>query len=59
MPGGPKVALISEGLWKRRFGDSNKVLGQQLIVDAVPRIIVGRAAKRDAMVLRTTDVYFR
>ena len=30
VPGGPKVALISEGLWKRRFGSSKKVLGQQL-----------------------------
>ena len=35
-PGGPKVALISEGLWKRRFGKSPKALGPQLIVDAVP-----------------------
>ena len=30
VPGGPKVALISEGLWKRRFGASKKVIGQQL-----------------------------
>ena len=44
VPGGPKVALISEGLWKRRFGSSKKVLGQQLTVDAVPRMIVGRFA---------------
>ena len=39
--GGPKIALISEGLWRRRFGSSKKVLGQELTVDAVPRLIVG------------------
>src|SRR5450432_3234598 len=39
--GGPKVVLISEGLWKRRFGGSPKVIGQRLLVDAVPRQIVG------------------
>ena len=41
VPGGPKVVLISEGLWKRRFGASKTVIGQQLKVDAVPREIVG------------------
>ena len=30
VPGAPKVVLISEGLWKRRFGASKKVIGQQL-----------------------------
>jgi putative ABC transport system permease protein len=56
VPGGPKVALISEGLWKRRFGSSKKVLGQQLIVDAVPREIVGVLPK-EMQVMRTSDVY--
>ncbi len=55
-PGGPKVALISEGLWKRRFGKSPKALGQQLVVDAVPRMIVGVLPK-EMRVLRTSDVY--
>lgn len=41
VPGAPKVVLISEGLWKRRFGASKKVIGQQLNVDAVPREIIG------------------
>ena len=44
VPGAPKVVLISEGLWKRRFGASKKVIGQQLNVDAVPREIIGRCA---------------
>ncbi|MEO7724065.1 MAG: ABC transporter permease [Chthoniobacterales bacterium] len=56
VPGGPKVALISERLWKNHFAKSPKVLGQQVIVDTVPREIVGVIP--DTMrVLRTSDVY--
>ncbi|MBA2434520.1 MAG: ABC transporter permease [Chthoniobacterales bacterium] len=56
IPGGPRVALISERLWKKRFGHSPKVLGQKLIIDTVPREIVG--VLPDTMrVLRTSDVY--
>ena len=40
LPGSRKVALITEALWKRRFGGS-PVLGQQLLVDGVPREIIG------------------
>jgi putative ABC transport system permease protein len=36
-----KVVLISERLWQERFGGAPTVLGEQLIVDAVPREIVG------------------
>lgn len=39
--GGPKVAMIGEGLWRHRFGGSPSVIGQQLMVDTVPRAIVG------------------
>ena len=56
VPGGPKVALISEGLWKRRFGKSPKALGQQLTVDAVPRMIVGVLPDK-MRVMRATEVY--
>ena len=56
VPGGPKVALISEGLWKRRFGSSKKVLGQQLMVDAVPRMIVG-VLPNEMRAMRAADVY--
>ena len=54
--GGPKVVLISEGLWKRRFGKSPKVLGQQLMVDAVPRVIVG-VLPNEMRVIRTAQVF--
>ena len=56
VPGGPKVALISEGLWKRRFGGSPKVIGQQLMVDAIPREIVG-VLPNEMQVIREAQVY--
>ena len=56
VPGGPKVALISEGLWRRRFAASPKVLGQQLTVDAVPREIVG-VLPNEMKVMRAAQVY--
>jgi putative ABC transport system permease protein len=36
-----KVALISDGLWKRRFGASRGVIGQSIMLDGVQREIVG------------------
>jgi putative ABC transport system permease protein len=36
-----KVALISDGLWKRRFGGSRGVIGQSITLDGVQREIIG------------------
>jgi putative ABC transport system permease protein len=36
-----KVALISDGLWKRRFGSSRRVIGQSIMLDGVEREIIG------------------
>jgi putative ABC transport system permease protein len=41
LPGAAPVALISERLWKSKFGSSAKVLGQQVMVDGVAREIIG------------------
>ena len=53
---GPKVVLISEGLWRSRFGASKKVIGQQLIVDTVPRHIIG-VVPDDMRVIRRAQVF--
>jgi predicted permease len=39
--GARPVAVISEGLWKRRFGSSRDVLGQSLTLNGVAYTIVG------------------
>jgi len=36
-----KVALISDGLWRRRFGGSRGAIGQSIMLDGVQREIVG------------------
>lgn len=38
---GPRVAILSEGLWRRRFGSNPAVLGRSISVDGWPHTIVG------------------
>ncbi|MET0397799.1 MAG: ABC transporter permease [Longimicrobiaceae bacterium] len=40
-PGGDGVAVLSHGLWTRRFGASPEVLGRRLLLDGAPRVVVG------------------
>lgn len=37
----PEVAVISDGLWRERFGAEASVLGRRLILDGKPHTIVG------------------
>ena len=39
-PGGP-VVVISDGLWRRRFGAAKNIIGTPLLVEGVPLTIVG------------------
>ncbi len=55
VPHGPRVVLISEGLWKRRFGGAKNVIGRKLIVDTVPREIIG-VVPEAMRVVRKADV---
>ncbi|MBV9007898.1 MAG: ABC transporter permease [Verrucomicrobia bacterium] len=41
VPHARKVALISDALWKRRFGSSRSVIGQQILLDGVAREVIG------------------
>ncbi len=40
-PGSAPVVLIGERIWRTRFAKSTEVLGQQVVVDGVPRAIIG------------------
>ena len=40
-PGGPSVAILTEGLWARRFGRDAAVIGRAITLDGVPRTVVG------------------
>jgi putative ABC transport system permease protein len=41
VPGAARVAIISDGLWKRRFGGSSAVVGRTVMLSAEPHEIVG------------------
>ncbi len=40
-PGGPQVALLSEGLWRRSFNSDPGILGRTITVSGIPRTVVG------------------
>jgi putative ABC transport system permease protein len=39
--GGPRVAVISDGLWRRRYGSDRGILGRQVMLDDSSTTIVG------------------
>ncbi|HEY7111563.1 MAG TPA: ABC transporter permease [Thermoanaerobaculia bacterium] len=40
-PGAEKTVLISDALWRRRFGSDPDVLGRKLLLDDAPHVVVG------------------
>ena len=40
-PGAPGVAMISYGLWQRRFAGAENILGQPLTLDNKPCTVIG------------------
>ena len=40
-PGTPQTVVLSYGYWRKRFGGSNSVIGQPIIVDGKAREIIG------------------
>jgi predicted permease len=58
--GASPTALISEGLWKRKFASDRNVIGQRLIVAGQPRTIIGvipASFQLHVFNFRTADVY--
>ncbi len=39
--GGPRVAILSEPLWRQQFGADPDILGRQIRVNAQPRTVIG------------------
>src|SRR5262249_46855919 len=40
-PGGPKVVMLSDALWRRRFGGDRRIVGRPLAVDGASYEVVG------------------
>jgi putative ABC transport system permease protein len=56
-PGGERVALISEGLWRRRFGGRADVLGARAVLSEEPHTIVGVMPRRFRLTGEGEDVW--
>ena len=40
-PSAEKIVVLSEGLWRSQFGGDTNLLGKTIMLDAVPRVVVG------------------
>ena len=40
-PGAPQVVVISEGLWRRRFGGDARIVGRQITLDGARYAVIG------------------
>ena len=41
LPGSAHVAILSNRLWRSRFGSRRNILGQKIVLDAVPFTVIG------------------
>ena len=55
-PGSPAVAMIGEGLWKRRFGADPGVVGRTITLNGAPTTVVG-IAPRGLNLISGGDIY--
>ena len=49
-PNGPKVAMLSYGLWQSRFGGKPEVIGQTIQLNSVPYTVIGVAPEELSIV---------
>jgi putative ABC transport system permease protein len=55
-PGAPPVAMIGEGVWKRRFGSDPSIVGRTITLNGTPTTVVG-IAPPSLNLLSGGDVY--
>ena len=40
-PGAERVIVLSDGVWRRRFGADSSILGDAILLDGAPHVVVG------------------
>ena len=55
--GGPMVVMLSDGLWRRRFGADPTIVGRTVTVNDVPRTVVGVLPRHLDYPTATTALY--
>lgn len=56
-PGGPRVAVLSYGLWQRRFGGDSGILGKGITLDGQSYTVVGVLPSSFQFALRNADLW--
>jgi putative ABC transport system permease protein len=54
--GGTPVVLLSYGLWQRRFGGSQEIIGKPITLDSIPYTVIG-VLPPNFQVLQPADVF--
>jgi putative ABC transport system permease protein len=56
-PGGERAVILSHGLWRRRFGGAQNVVGQSITLDDKPYAIVGVMPEGFGFPSRNVDIW--
>jgi putative ABC transport system permease protein len=56
-PAGASMVVLSESIWRRRFGASNTVLGQSILVNGAPSTVIGVMPGAVRFPRRDTEVW--
>jgi putative ABC transport system permease protein len=56
-PGGPKVTVLTYGLWQRKFGGDTGVVGRSLTINGEPYTIIGVLPQTFQFALRPADLW--
>jgi putative ABC transport system permease protein len=57
LPGAARVAIISHGLWQRRFGADPAILGKTIVLDTLPYTVVGVLPPSQLVYVQFWDVW--
>ena len=57
-PGGEKIVMLTYGMWVKRFGSRNDVVGQSLILDGTTYTIIGVLAREFEFAPRATAEFY-
>jgi putative ABC transport system permease protein len=55
--GGPRVVVLTYGLWQRRFGGSEQILGQQLDLAGTSYTVIGVLPQSFQFAMRPADLF--
>jgi predicted permease len=56
-PGAPETAILSYGYWQRKFGGSREILGRSLVIDFIPRRVIGVMPRDFRFVNLSPDIF--